>query len=172
MKNETRNVIYMALDLLNSMNRTSQESSLLRMNDEMYNEVKSEIYEILSESKWQSFNEQKFVESKTNVGKKTEIIGLLPSMLFDKNKFKNNQDIAKLAKDSLNMEIPSWKKRSRNEIVGVLISMIVVKPDDELELFYEAWKRFTQEDKNNKNISNDSRDYVDLWLEYFKKYRE
>lgn len=171
MKNETRNVIYMALDLLNSMNRTSHESSLLRVNDKMYNEVKAEIYDLLNESKLQSITGFNSIVLKQNTGKKTEIIGLLPSMLFDKNKFKSNQDIAKLARNSLNMEIPFWNKRSRNEIVGVLISMIVAKPDAELELFYEAWKQFIQEEKSTKNIVNDSRDYVDIWLEYFKKYR-
>jgi hypothetical protein len=175
MRNETKNVIYMALDLLNSINKTSHESNFLKIDDVTYREVKSELFDLLNENRPNQDKLSDTVKQKRKAEKDSEkiseIIGLLPYILIDKKKFKTNSDIAKLAKDSLNMEIPSWKNRSRNEMVGVLISMIASKPTEELDLFFEAWKEFTQDDINNEKRSTDSRDYVDVWLEFFNKYK-
>ncbi len=102
--------------------------------------------------------------------------------MIDKEKFRENGDIAKLAEESLNLEIPFWKKRSRNEIIGTLITMIAKKEEKDLDLFFEAWKDFTQKESTqiekwenmstneDKNIKKP--DFVDVWLEFFNHYKE
>jgi hypothetical protein len=186
MLEETKNVIYMSLDLLNSLSKTSDtKSNFINIDENTLRKVREELFDMLKDQS--SKPEELRLTHKVyniagkNVNKKLEIIGLLPYILIDKGKFPENKDIAKLAQESLNLEIPFWKKRSRNEIIGNLIAMIATKEDKDLDLFFKAWKEFTQKDtiqienwksstaEENKNP--EKRDFVDIWLEFFNHYK-
>lgn len=187
MMEETKNVIYMSLDLLNSISKTSEtKSNFMAVDETILKKVKEELFDLMRDKP--SPNEEKRLiykssnPKKKEGNKKIEVIGLLPSILIDKEKFPKNEDIAKLAEKSLNLEIPFWGKRSRNEIIGTLIAMIATKKEDELDLFFEAWKEFTQKESEqikkweNSVISNETNntkrpDFVDVWLEFFNHYK-
>lgn len=191
MMEETKNLIYMTLDLLNSISKTSGvKSNFINIDEDTLKKVRSELFELMKEDRT-NLNGKKVLLHKVirerdsvrkNTSKKTEVIGLLPSILIDKEKFPKNEDIAKLAEQSLNLEIPFWGKRSRNEIIGNLIAMIAKKEDKELDLFYEAWKEFTNDEsihiekwenvpvnEEDKNVKR--QDFVDIWLEFFNHYK-
>lgn len=50
-----------------------------------------------------------------------ELIGILPSLLKDKELFPNNAQLAQFSEEVLLLSIPRWDKKSRNEIIGLII---------------------------------------------------
>lgn len=161
MKNETKNIFYMILDLLDTIYKTSQNNpNFIKLDKSKYFEVKDEIFTLLHD---QDSRRPSIIDEKT------ELIGILPSFLVDRDKFPSNDDIVKLAEQSLNMQIPRWQKKSRDEIIGILISNINSKKDYELDFFRNAWKDFIRDDKSI-TVSRTKKDFVDTWLEFFKRY--
>ena len=53
-----------------------------------------------------------------------DLIGALPRLLTDRALFGRNEDIAQFAFEVLNINILNWHKRSRMEMVGVIICQI------------------------------------------------
>lgn len=53
-----------------------------------------------------------------------DIIGILPKMLVDTTLFKTNKSLSQFADEVLKIEIKNWEKRSRNEMIGVIICQI------------------------------------------------
>jgi hypothetical protein len=177
---ETKDVIYMSLDLLSSLSKTSKMNShFVEINEKKMANVKNELFELLARWDVDTHNDDYLSNVLTTKNdKKTELIGLLPIALTDRKKFPKNSDIAKLAENSLNLTILNWGKRSRNEMIGVLISKVVEKSENELDLFFDAWKKFTSMDESkniNKRIKSNSKkesDFVDVWLEFFNHYQK
>lgn len=158
MRKETKDVVYIVLDMLDSIAKTSKDNyHFIQINENMLRETKNELFGLLTQTQKEEIRD-----------KKTELIGILPSILIDKNKFPNNEDIVKLAENSLNLVIPSWRKRSRNEIIGILMAKIATKEERELELFFSAWREFIK-DKSRKE--EEKKNFVDVWLEFFDHYR-
>ena len=61
-------------------------------------------------------------ECETNkVEKSYSLIGVLPSLLKDKELFPNNAKLAQFSEEVLSLSILRWDKRSRNEIIGLII---------------------------------------------------
>lgn len=75
----------------------------------------SEIIKIL-----QSQKEVKQCAKKNELGKE-ELIGILPKILVDTSLFKTNKALADFSREVLNIDILNWEKRSRNEMIGVII---------------------------------------------------
>ena len=50
-----------------------------------------------------------------------KLIGVLPSLLKDIDLFENNFQLVKFALEVLSLNITRWEKRSRNEIIGLII---------------------------------------------------
>ncbi|NIA11888.1 MAG: hypothetical protein GWP10_19720 [Nitrospiraceae bacterium] len=158
MRKETKDVVYIVLDMLDSIAKTSKDDyHFIQINENMLKETKNELFGLLTQTQKEEMSD-----------KKTELIGILPSILIDKNKFSNNEDIVKLAENSLNLVIPSWRKKSRNEIIGILMAKIATKEERELELFFSAWREFIK-DKSRKK--EEKKNFVDVWLEFFDHYR-
>ncbi len=163
MKEETKNIIYTILDLLDSLSKTSQDQpNFIKIDKNILNEVKLEILNMISSDERDQINRD---------NRKTELIGMLPYVLIDKNKFPSNSDIYRLAKNSLDLEISRWDKRSRDELIGILISQIAMKKEADLENFFNAWKKFIENNKTQK-YEQSSRDFVSIWLEFFDHYKE
>lgn len=173
MMDETKEIIYTVLDFLDSMSKTSKsDQNLIHVNNETLSDVQNELFALLKYSKDDRHG--------IIVDKKTELIGILPSVLADKDKFPNNKDIAKLAEKSLNYSIPFWGKRSRNEIIGSIVAKIVEEDEYELETFLEPWREFIKEeisdkfevqDKHNEFGIKGNEDFVNVWLEFFDHYK-
>ncbi|MDY3274841.1 MAG: hypothetical protein SOX33_03465 [Agathobacter sp.] len=62
---------------------------------------------------------------KENVNQLSEdIIGILPRLLVDTTLFGSNRMLNQFADEILGIEIKNWEKRSRNEMIGVIICEI------------------------------------------------
>ena len=167
MKQETKTILYMILDILDSIERTAETSNLFSVNKHLLDDARKEIVALITK------------EKNTTVDKKVELIGLLPSALIDRKKFPRNEDLVKLAKNSLGIEINNWEKRSREDIIGRIIIAIENMPPEKIELFVQAWKDFIYNENKKletKSISHESnknkKTFVDIWLEYFENYNK
>jgi len=165
MKKETKTVLYMILDILDSIERSAETSNLFSVNKKLLDDVRRDVMKLITQ------------ETRANVDKKVELIGLLPSALIDRKKFPRNEDLVKLAKNSLGIEINNWEKRSREDIIGRIIIAIENMPPEEIELFVQAWKDFIykqnkRENKSPHEFAKNKKTFVDIWLEYFENYNK
>jgi hypothetical protein len=162
MRASTKTVIYMALDQLESFKKSSNDSStFISIDWNEYQEARKEIIQILNskEQKYESIQE-----------KKKALIGTLPYILMDKAKFPNNESIVKLAEESLNYKISTWKKRGREEMIGLIISRIAEDNENQFEVFMDIWKNFISSNEMSENKTT-NKQFVDIWLEFFNHYR-
>jgi hypothetical protein len=153
----------MVLDQLESLKKSSYSgSSFIHIDESQYEVVKKELIQLLNstELKDESIQEKKKV-----------LIGTLPYVLMDKTKFPTNQSIVKLADESLNYKISTWKKRGREEMIGLIISRIAEDNENQFEVFMDLWKKFITNGKIIEN-SRSNREFVDIWLEFFNHNRD
>lgn len=160
MMKETKDALYILLDLLDSIHKSSGEKELIQVEGSKLKKVKDDIFNLILISD----EDEKICEEKT------ELIGILPSVLIDTKKFPTIESLNKFAEKSLNFQIPFWNKRNRTEIIGRIISEIDTKKGDDFDIFFNAWKDFVNGDKN-KNYEPGKKDYVNVWLEFFDHYR-
>ena len=179
MKQNSKDTIYMALDLLESMNKTSNVNpNFIHINESELKTVKKELFDLIGrlDDKHESIQE-----------KKIKLIGTLPYVLMDKSKFPTNESIVKFAKESLGMNISTWQKRGREEMIGLVISKIAYDQENKFEQFMDIWKEFIVFDdidlyglnqyvlsnSNKKNLESKlkNEDFVQIWLNFFNKYR-
>lgn len=162
MRENTKTVIYMALDQLESIKKSAfGEPSFITLNLNEYIEVRNEIIHLLSSKE---LNKESIKE------KKKALIGTLPYVLMDKKKFPNNESIVKLARESLNYEIKGWKKRGREEMIGLIISRIAEDSENQFEVFMDIWETFISNDDISEN-KRSNKQFVDIWLDFFNKSR-
>lgn len=64
-------------------------------------------------------------EYKSNIAEKDALIGILPSFLLDKELLEKNLDLAEFAESVLRIKITRPEKRSRYEIIGMIVSDVV-----------------------------------------------
>lgn len=57
----------------------------------------------------------------SNTSDAYDLIGVLPSLLKDNEIFQNNSQLVQFAQEVLEINIPRWEKKSRNEIIGLII---------------------------------------------------
>ncbi len=159
MRESTKDVLYMLLDLLDSLVRSSNES-LIKVNKDELKNVKSEIFEMIHPE--YSSTDNKSLNKKN-------LIGSLPFVMMDKKKFPSNESIIRLAEKSLHFSLPNWEKKSREEIIGRVIADIALKDEHKLKVFYDAWNKFiSSEEEQQKGAKQD---FVKTWLDFFNNYR-
>lgn len=92
----------------------------------------------------------KFVSN--NDEEKLLLIGPLPLLLLDKSYFPNKSLLVNFAEKKLKIIIPSWSNRSRDEILGRIISEIFEKNSvGPLELSNILTKMVNKKNKGEKN---------------------
>ena len=61
------------------------------------------------------------------------LIGVLPSLLKDSEIFQNNSQLAQFAEEVLGITVPRWEKKSRNEIIGLIICEVEIVNKERLD---------------------------------------
>ena len=69
-----------------------------------------------------------------------ELIGTLPSLLKDTDIFPSNVQLVQFAQEVLGLEIPRWEKRSRNELIGLIICEVEEANRERLDVLTE-WSK-------------------------------
>jgi|GEM_PF-556416 len=62
----------------------------------------------------------------------SDLIGILPTLLKDEALFSSNSSIVQFATQVLQLEIPRWEKRSRFEIIGLIVCNVEEANQDRL----------------------------------------
>lgn len=57
----------------------------------------------------------------------------MPLILADAELFPSNEHIAKFALEALDIPITRWEKRSRYEMIGMLVMLTINLPEDQLK---------------------------------------
>lgn len=152
----------MALDLLESIKKTSADDPIfINISTSEFQEVKKELIQLLSSDG----QKNELIQDK-----KMRLIGTLPYVLMDKMKFPNNESIVKLAENSLDYKISSWKKRGREEMIGLIIAKIAEDDGKQFEKFMDVWKEFVTV-KDFVEYKKLNKDFVDVWLDFFNQNR-
>lgn len=97
-----------------------------------------------------------------------DLIGILPQLLTDKTLFVTNKSLAQFSFEVLGIEILNWHKRSRHEMIGVIICKVQESPEvaagistyvlSNIMLNKDKIKKYQKEleDTNNQFLWNDA----------------
>lgn len=80
------------------------------------------------------------------------LVGALPIIFSDELYFPMNEDIAEFASEALRLPIPRWEKRSRYELIGLIVCETAKSNDERLTRLVNALERITSEDPNAKAL--------------------
>lgn len=163
----TKESLYILMDLLDILSKSSKNGSFISIREHDLLEIKQTLFAVIGFGDSSQENETKTDSTIT------DLIGILPIVLVDKDKFPTNGDISKFAKRSLDLDIPSWEKKSREELIGRIVVQVAIKDELELESFLKVWRKFNlQEETQKKKTSGNKSKFVDTWLSFFDKYKE
>lgn len=159
MKNETKEALYSILDIMDTL------SSIEFMNVDIdkVNKIRKDVLDII--------NEKDGIDKLEN--NQEELLGVLPIMLLDNKRFPSAKDILSFAEKCLNIEVKHyWYKRSKAEVVGIVISEVSKQTPNQLNRFLKAWKKFNN-NKNEVNISSERNEqgFMDTWFKFFEDYK-
>lgn len=161
MKKETKEALYSLLDLMDIIGSID----FINMDIDKANVIRKEVLNVIGEKK-----EVTILDSSTE-----ELLGVLPIILLDSNKFPSAKEILKFAEKCLNIEIKNyWLKRSRAEVVGIVINEVYVQSPEQFNKFLKAWNKFNNETNPTKtgiNKSSDSKGFIEAWFEFFDSYK-
>jgi hypothetical protein len=76
------------------------------------------------------------------------LIGALPGMFSDEKLFPSNEAITEFATATLNLSIPRWDKRSRYELIGLIVCETSKLDDAGLALLVKALRKVVAQDPN------------------------
>lgn len=80
------------------------------------------------------------------------LVGTLPIIFNDLRYFPNNEDIVEFANGALGLDIGRWEKRSRYELIGLIVCETAKLNDHRLGLLVDALSRVTADDPGAQAI--------------------
>ena len=160
MKKETKEALYSLLDLMDMLGSIE----FINMDIDKANSIRKEVLDVIGEKK-----EESILDSNTE-----ELLGILPMLLLDVNKFPSAKEILKFAEKCLNIEIKNyWLKRSRAEVAGIVLNEVYEQSPQQFNKFLKAWNKFNSESNSssldNKKLS-DEKGFMESWFEFFDSY--
>jgi len=99
---------------------------------------------------------------------KNSLVGVLPNLFLDLELFKSNGDIADFSLSVLKIEIPRFEKRSRFEIIGLIVCEVFSLEDKELEVLVNAIEELTGEKDKLKKVRTKSKRLIFHGIKLFK----
>ncbi|RVU02380.1 hypothetical protein EOD41_00110 [Mucilaginibacter limnophilus] len=95
----------------------------------------SKLIRSLTESDIQSDISTKYSSVNQN---KNILVGILPNLFLDQDLFKSNSDLTEFSESVLHIIIPRFEKRSRYEIIGLIVCAVPDLDDSALSNLVEA----------------------------------
>lgn len=161
MKKETKEALYSLLDLMDMLGSIE----FINMDISKANSIRKEVLDVIGEKK-----EVTILDSNTE-----ELLGILPMILLDVNKFPSAREIMNFAEKCLNIKIKSyWLKRSRAEAAGIVLNEVYEQSPEQFNKFLQAWSKFNgkpdMSDLDNKKVE-DGKGFMEAWFEFFDSYK-
>jgi hypothetical protein len=92
-----------------------------------------------------------------------DIIGILPTLLKDETLFLSNSSIVQFATQVLHLEIPRWEKRSRFEIIGLIVCNVEETNQDKLLTLYNWVAELLLNKEKVKNFQHQNNESAFSW---------
>lgn len=125
-------------------------------------------------------NEHFYSNEKTNIinnkvisrknPNKGVLIGVLPRLLQNKDLFPQNEDIYDFAREALNLIISRYEKRSRYELIGILICTINELDEDDLSYLVTALDKIIDDGEELNKVVIDKKNNSFSWNEAIQKW--
>lgn len=160
MRNETKEALYSILDIMDAV----ASIGFMQTDIEKINRIRKEVLDII--------NEKSDIDRLDNNSE--ELLGVLPLILLDNKRFPAAKDILYFAERCLNIEVKNyWYKRSKPEVVGIVISEVSKQTPDQLNKFLKAWKNFNNNDESKLdiNIRRNEQGFMETWFKFFDNYK-
>ena len=160
MKKETKEALYYLLDLMDMLGAID----FINIDINKANNIRKEVLDIFGQK-----NGHTILDSTSE-----ELLGILPVILFDEKKFASTKDILCFAEKCLGISIRDyWLKRSRAEIVGIIINEVNKQNPIQFNKFLKAWSEFNNNRIENKEIKDEknNKGFIEAWLEFFNSYK-
>ena len=161
MKKETKDALYSLLDLMDMLGSID----FIKVDIDRANRIRKEVLDVIGDKK-----EVTILDSSTD-----ELLGVLPVILLDSKKFPSTKEILKFAEKCLNIKIKNyWQKRSRAEVVGIIINEVYEQRPAQFNNFLKAWNEFSNETNHQnmnakQNVENIG--FMDAWFQFFDSYK-
>lgn len=97
------------------------------------------------------------------------LIGVLPKLFQDSRLFPVNENIAKFAKEILGINVSRYEKRSKYELIGLIICETETLSDSKLSNLVEALAEITGNDEKIKSIQKERENINFSWNETIQK---
>lgn len=103
-------------------------------------------FKVLQEMKYGSVGPESLEKAAPSNPNIRYLVGTLPSVFNDLRFFPANEDISDFANDALGLNITRWDKRSRYELIGLIVCETAKLDDQRLGRLVEALTRITDND--------------------------
>ncbi|WP_055106884.1 hypothetical protein [Paenibacillus ihumii] len=100
------------------------------------------------------------------------LIGVLPRLFKDEDLFPTNNSIIDFAEEFLNLNLPKSGKRSRNEIIGMIVCETDNLSDNKLKRLVTALSKIVSNEEQLKKIKVDRSNNNFSWNETIQKLTE
>lgn len=101
---------------------------------------------------------------------KDALIGVLPRLLQNKELFPQNEDIYDFARAALDLNISRYEKRSRYELIGILICTINELDEGDLSYLVTALDKIIDDGEELDKIVIDKKNHSFSWNEAIQKW--
>lgn len=145
MNKENNRKLSQVINLLEEMSWILDNSNI------KFKEIPYILKDAISNSNSQSYITNKYKSKNPN---KDQLIGILPNFLQDTDLFKTNSDLADFGESVLHIFINRIEKRTRYELIGLLICAIRDLNDIELSKLVDALIEISSNEKNMIQIKN------------------
>jgi hypothetical protein len=81
------------------------------------------------------------------------LVGALPTIFSDERLFASNEDITDFASEALNLSISRWEKRSRYELIGLIVCETTKLDDERLSKLVSALSILIGDDAQRRNLA-------------------
>lgn len=99
------------------------------------------------------------------------LIGVLPSLLKDGEIFQTNSQLVQFADEVLALQIPRWEKKSRNEIIGLIVCEVEDVNKERLNVLVKWTRNILNNKSVVKNMQSDAKTTGNMfsWNETIQK---
>lgn len=100
---------------------------------------------------------------------KNILVGILPNLFLDLELFKSNSDLSEFSEAVLKITIPRFEKRSRYEIIGLIVCAVPKLDDSELSKLVAALTVIGGNKEKLKQVKADKKKADFSWNETIQK---
>ena len=100
-----------------------------------------------------------------------KLVGSMPLVLADVELFPTNEDIAKFAREALQISITRWEKRSRYELIGMLVMQSINASHERLQEVGNLLDRISEESDSMTTIKQNVRQTGFSWNEAIRSLK-